>query len=347
MTTPSPKTPKLAILAALLIIYLVWGSTYLAIRIGLEGWPPALMAGTRFVIAGALLLVVGRLRHEPWPQSWAQIRTVTIAGILMITIGNFSVVWAELFVPSGMTAVIVATVSLWMIILEGLRPNGEPVTLAKLFGVIIGLTGVAVLMMPELNGGQSRNALVGQFGLLLGSLSWAAGSIYTRHAPIPKSTTIGSALQMLAGGLVLLFISEIRGEFAEFEFALIVGKPLFAIAYLIVFGSAIAFTAYIFLLHRAGPALASTYAFVNPVVAVILGTIILDEPVTPWLLAGTVLVILSLAVIQQAKLRKLARLVEKSHVPEGGTQPPSARVLIQNLDAKFIATKTEPHPYRK
>jgi len=299
-----PPTSRLAVLSALLIVYLVWGSTYLVIRIGLEAWPPAIMGAVRFTLAGCLLVLWGRLRREPWPSAWPQVRTAAIAGVLMISAGNFSVVWAEQYVPSGMTAVIIATVSLWMIMLEGLRPGGERVTLMKVLGVTIGLAGVAVLMSLELRNGQNRNAVIGQIGLLLGSLSWAAGSIYTRHAPGPKSHILSSALQMLAGGFGLFLLAGIRGEFARFELARLAGEPLWAMAYLIVFGSALAFTAYIFLLHRTGPALASTYAFVNPVVAVILGALILNEPVTIWLIVGAALVILSLIVIQQAKLRK-------------------------------------------
>ncbi len=300
----SPPTLQLAVLSALLIVYLVWGSTYLVIRIGLEAWPPALMGAVRFTSAGGLLLLWGKFRREPWPSAWPQVRTVVIAGVLMMGAGNFSVVWAEQYVSSGMTAIIIATVSLWMIVLEGLRPGGERVTLMKVIGVMIGLAGVAVLMAPELRNGQNPNAVIGQIGLLLGSLSWAAGSIYTRHAPGPKSHIMSSALQMLAGGSALFLLAGIRGEFAGFELARLAGKPLWAIAYLITFGSALAFTAYIFLLHRAGPALASTYAFVNPVVAVILGALILNEPVTTGLIIGAALVILALIVIQQAKLRK-------------------------------------------
>lgn len=304
MTAATP-TSKFAILAALLIVYLVWGSTYLFIRIALAAWPPAMLGGIRFVAAGMLLLLWAALRREPWPKVGRQIRAVAIAGVLMITGGNFSVVWAEQYVPSGMTAVIIGTVSLWMIVLEGLRPGGERVTLLKLIGVAVGLAGVAVLMTPELRNGQSHNAMRGQIGLLFGSLSWAAGSIYMRHTPTPKSPLIGPGLQMLAGGAGLLSLAGIRGEFMAFDWARVIGKPLWAMAYLTVFGSALAFTAYIFLLHRTGPALASTYAFVNPVVAVLLGTLILDEPVTIWLLMGTVLVIVSLIIIQQEKLRRL------------------------------------------
>jgi drug/metabolite transporter (DMT)-like permease len=328
------KVSKRNIALALLVVYLVWGSTYLAIRIGLEAWPPALMGGARFTVAGMLLLMWGRFRNEPWPNAAVQIRTVAIAGILMFSVGNFSVVWAEQFVPSGMTAVIIATVSLWMIILEALRPGGERLSLAKMLGIAIGLGGVAVLMAPELNGAQNQNALLGQVGLLIGSLAWAAGSIYTRHAPIPRSNTISAGMQMVIGGLLLICLSGLIGEFESFAWHKVGSKPFWAMIYLTLFGSALAFTAYTFLLRHASPVLASTYAFANPVVAVVLGTIILDEPVTAYLLAGSILVIIALVVIQQARAREgkksLANLIQPlSPSPLGAP----ARAVTQNCRA--------------
>jgi drug/metabolite transporter (DMT)-like permease len=210
-----------------------------------------------------------------------------------------------------------------------------------MLGVAIGLGGVAVLMAPELNGTPNKNALLGEMGLLIGSLSWAAGSIYTRHAPIPKSNTMSAGLQMLAGGFILLCISALSGEFPKFEFARISGKPLLAVAYLIIFGSAIAFTAYTFLLRHAGPALASTYAFVNPVVAVVLGSLILDEPVTSWLLAGSTLVIISLGVIQQARLRKAIQMAAFSKRAESKHQPSSLLFSLPQRNAGALQATCE------
>ena len=183
----------------MLTVYIVWGSTYLAIRVGLDGWTPFMMGATRFIIAGFVLMLLGWRRHESFPKSWPELRTASVAGFLMLTLGNGGVVWAEQYVTSGMTAVIIATVSLWMMGLESLRPGGEPMSWAKFLGAVIGLAGVATLMADELFNGHDKNIFIGQLLLLVASLAWAAGSIYSKHAPMPKSTLMGSAVQMLAG----------------------------------------------------------------------------------------------------------------------------------------------------
>ena len=302
------KGGRIAVIVALLTVYLVWGSTYLAIRVGLDGWPPFLLAGSRFVIAGALLLLFGCLRKEPLPRSWPQARTVMITGVLMLAMGNAGVVWAELYVASGVVALIIATVSLWMMALESLRPGGERMTWAKFGGALLGLSGVALLMAPNLSNNHTNDqALLAQIILLGTSLSWAAGSIYSKHAPMPKSTIMSSGAQMLVAGFVLCVLAAATGEFAEFRLERAAGAPLWALLYLIVFGSCLAYTAYMWLLRHSSPALASTYAYVNPVVAVILGALLLNEPVTAWLIAGSVLVLASVFVIQHARMRLAAR----------------------------------------
>lgn len=310
--TKQPHQRRVTVVVALLTVYIVWGSTYLAIRIGLDGWPPFMLAGSRFVAAGSALWLFGLWRKQPLPQSWPQLRTVIISGLLMLTCGNAGVVWAELYVASGMTAVIVATVSLWMMLLEALRPGGERMTWAKFGGAVVGLVGVSVLMAPHLSNshnspsGSWDKALLGQFILLGASLSWAMGSIYSKHAPMPRSNIMGSAVQMLAAGVALFVMAGSTGEFAQFDLSRATGAPLFALLYLIALGSCVAFTAYTWLLRHTSPALASTYAYVNPVVAVILGTLVLDEPVTPYLIAGSFLVIASVLAIQHARMRLAA-----------------------------------------
>ncbi len=300
---------SLAVLIALLTVYIVWGSTYLAIRIGLDGWPPFMLGATRFIVAGIILWFLGWRRKESFPKKWVELRTAIIAGFLMLTLGNGMVVWSEQYVTSGMTAVIIATVSLWMMGLESLRPGGEPMSWAKFFGAVIGLAGVATLMADELFNGRDANVFIGQLALLGASFAWAAGSIYSKHAPMPKSTLMGSSVQMLAGGFALLILAGYNGEYTEFDAsAALSGRSLWALIYLTIFGSCIAFTAYTWLLRHSSPALASTYAYVNPVVAVFLGAIILDEPVTMKLILGSALVLLSVFVIQRARMRLAARL---------------------------------------
>lgn len=298
---------KTAVLSALLIVYLVWGSTYLAIRLGLDGWPPFLLAGCRFITAGLIMLGLGWWRKEPMAWSWAQLRTVIITGIFMLAIGNAGVVYAELYVASGVVALIVATVSLWMMGLEALRPGGERMSWAKFGGAILGLGGVAALMAPNLTNGHNEKAFMAQMLLLGSSLAWAGGSIYSKHAPMPTSTIKSSAGQMLSAGITLMFMAYGAGEFSKFDSSRAFGAPLWALLYLIIFGSCLAYTAYAWLLRHSSPALASTYAYVNPVVAVVLGALFLDEPVTAWLMVGSVMVLVSVFVIQHARMRLAAR----------------------------------------
>jgi len=318
MTQPQ-RGQSLKVAVALLTVYLVWGSTYLAIRIGLDGWPPFLLAATRFITAGLLLLMFGFLRHEPLPTAWLQWRTLIITGVLMLTIGNACVVWAELYVASGMVAVIVGTASLWMMLLDAMRPKGERMTWAKLAGAILGLAGVAVLMAPQLANGGNDHALWGQLVLLGGSLSWAFGSVYSKHAPMPRSNVVGSGVQMLVAGFVLFVLATATGELASFDGHRVLGAPLWAVSYLITFGSCVAFTAYSWLLRHTGPALASTYAYVNPVVAVLLGTMLRHEPVTHGLLLGSALVLLSVFAIQRARVKLAAQLAREARSPSAAT----------------------------
>jgi drug/metabolite transporter (DMT)-like permease len=281
-------------------VYLIWGSTYLAIRFAIETIPPFLMAGTRFLIAGSLLYAWTRLRgaQRPTRIHW---REAAIIGALMLLGGNGGVTWAEQRIPSGLAALLVAAVPMWIVLLEALRPGGARPSAWTLLGLVMGLLGVALLIGPaNLTGGQHVD-LVGALVVLIGALAWAIGSLYSRQAQLPSVSLQGVALEMLAGGLFLVLAGGITGEGAKLDISSISARSLAALAYLIVFGSIIAFTAYLWLLRATTPARASTYAYVNPVVAVFLGWALADEPLTAQTLIAAAVIVSAVAMITTAR----------------------------------------------
>jgi drug/metabolite transporter (DMT)-like permease len=285
--TVSSRKPGIAVVAALVTIYLVWGSTYLAIRIALEGFPPFLMAGTRFLIAGTLLYAFVRLRGAPAP-SLRQVVGAGAVGCLLLVGGNGGVVFAEQTVASGLTALGVATVALWSALFAGLW--GVWPRRAEWFGLAVGFGGVALLSL----GGSFRASPVGAAALAVGTLSWAFGSMWSRHLDLP-SAMMAAAIEMLTGGVVLVSLGmAVHEPWPVLHSA----RPLWALAYLVVFGSWLGFSAYVYLLRRVRPAVATSYAYVNPVIAVLLGVGFAGERVAanewlamPVILAGVALVV--------------------------------------------------------
>ena len=285
------------LIAAFAAVYIIWGSTYLAIRFAVQTLPPLLMASARFVIAGILVLLWARWREgAAWPNR-VEWRVGVIGGALLLLGGNGGVSWAEQHVPSGIAALLVAIVPLWMVLLDWLRPGGTRPRAAVFAGVTLGLVGLAVLVGPDaLKTGSSADAL-GALVLVLASLSWAAGSLYTKFAPRAASTTIGTGTQMLAGGLTLLVAAIVAGEPARLDLAHASTSSLVAFAYLLTFGSLIGFTAYVYLLAHTTAAKAATYAYVNPVVAVLLGWAIGHEPVTMRTMLAAAVILGGVAII--------------------------------------------------
>lgn len=275
--SPSSSPSLLRVAVALGAVYVIWGSTYLAIAVAVETLPPFWMAGVRFVISGALLYGLALWQGAPQPTlvHW---RSAALVGALLLCIGNGGVVWAEQHVPSGVAALLVATVPLWMVLLEWragrVRPRPEVFA-----GLLLGFAGLVILVGPgELLGGRGVHP-VGAVVLVLASLSWAAGSVYSRRAPLPQSQFLGTGMEMLAGGALLLLAGTVAGEWARLDLAAVTPRSWLALLYLIVFGSGVGFTAYIWLLRHVSIAKVATYAYVNPVVAVLLG----------WALAGEAL----------------------------------------------------------
>ncbi len=294
-----PRPSRVKLVAAFAALYIIWGSTYLGIRYAIETLPPLLMAGVRFMLAGAIMYGVLRLRgaEPPTREQW---RTAAIVGTLLLLGGNGGVVWAQQRVPSGIAALLVATLPLWMVTIEALRPRGRRPSLGVMAGLVLGLVGIGVLVGPGAIGGW-RVDPVGAAVLILASLAWAAGSIYSRTAPHPPTPLLSTGMQMLAGGFALLLAGSVRGELGALDTMQPSLRSVLAMAYLVIFGSLIGFTAYVWLLRVSTPAKVATYAYVNPVVAVFLGWAIAGEPVTTRTLVAAAIIVGAVALITTAQ----------------------------------------------
>lgn len=292
----APVTPKRtprrritgAVWAALAIVYVVWGSTYLGIRVVVETMPPFLSAGARFITAGLLLAALLAWRHgrAVLRVTRAQLASAAVVGLLLLLGGNGVVVLAETSVPSGLTALLIAVVPAWVVLLR--TAFGERPGVGAYTGVLLGLAGLAVLTLPGLSGDVR---IGGVLLVILATLMWSVGSFTSSRIPMPRNPFTASAYEMVAGGLGCLLVGLGRGEQRGLDLAAVSARSWTALAYLIVFGSLIAFTAYAWLLQSAPLSLVATYAYVNPVVAVLLGALLLHEALTwPIVLGGTVVV---------------------------------------------------------
>ena len=307
---PEPNAPvesaagaapsRARILAAFAAIYLIWGSTYLGIAIAIQTTPPFVMAGVRFVIAGMMLYAWMRLRGAPRPTRANWIAATIVGGLLLLG-GNGAVVWAEQRVPSGIAALLVATLPVWLVLLDWARPNGTRPSGLVLAGLAMGLVGVGALVGPATLMGGNRIDVIGALVLMGGSISWAAGSLYSKEARLPTSTALGMAMQMLAGGGLLLLAGTVAGEWSAVDLGAISTASAGAILYLIVFGSLIGFTAYMWLLRVAPPARVATYAYVNPVVAVFLGWLVLGETISARTVLAAAIIVGAVALIVSAR----------------------------------------------
>ncbi|RMH18701.1 MAG: hypothetical protein D6696_12505 [Acidobacteria bacterium] len=305
---PFPLRQALAFAA----VYLIWGSTYLAIRFAIETLPPLAMAGVRFLLAGLLLYGVARLRGAP-PPSAVHWRSAAIVGGLLLLGGNGAVVIAQQWVPSGLAALLVATEPLWVALLLLAWPGGEVRPTLRTFAtLLLGFAGAALLIAPSKVLAGEPVFLPGALLVLAASLSWAGGSLYARNAPVPEQPGMATALQMLAGGALLLACGVLRGELTGFDPASVSRTSAVAWLYLVVFGSLIAFSAYSWLLRTTEPTLVATYAYVNPVVAVILGWLLAGEPFGPRtvvaaaLILGAVIALSSDSAARRRRARALA-----------------------------------------
>jgi drug/metabolite transporter (DMT)-like permease len=298
--TGRAPAPRLRVAAAFAIVYVVWGSTYLAIKFAIDTIPPFLMAGSRFALAGALLYIytARTLAPAPTPRQWWNAASV---GVLLLALGTGGVVWAEQRVPSGLTALVVAAMPIWLVTFEAIRPRGRRPSALAVAGIVIGLVGQAILARaPAAPGGHATVSLVGLAVLLGATMSWAAGSLRARLVDLPASRLRTTAIEMLAGGAALLLAGAIDGEWAAFDPARLSAASVAAWLYLIVFGSLVAFTAFVWLNETVAPARVATYAYVNPVVAVALGWAFLGEPITARTVVAAVVILGAVLVINLA-----------------------------------------------
>lgn len=288
------------LIAAFTAVYLVWGSTYLAIKYAIETLPPFLMAGSRFFMAGAILFFAATRSADfemPKREHW---KTSLIVGTLLLLGGNGLVVFAQHYISSSLAALLVATEPFWIVILSWLwLKNGRP-GFRVAFGLVVGFIGVALLVVGQSKGGVFAGGygqLIGTLAIIGAALSWATGSIYGIKAPAPKSSLTTAGMQMMSGGAVILTVSAVTGEMFNFDISAVSGRSWLAAGYLMIFGSIVGFTAYSWLLKNAQPSMVSTYAYVNPVVAVLLGWSIAGETLTGTVLAGAAIIVGSVALV--------------------------------------------------
>jgi len=290
---------KTKIWIALLAVYFVWGSTYLVIRFAVETLPPFLSAGLRFLVSGAILLIWRRAAGDAMPTR-RQWRSAAVVGILLLLGGNGLVSWAEKTVPSGVAALVIGAVPMFMVIADALRPNGVRPTGGVIAGLTIGFAGIYLLVGPSEFSGDLHLNPFGVSALLIAGLLWAIGSVYGKTADLPKSALMTTGAEMLTGGLALMAVSAGCGELKGFSFSVVSADSWLALAYLIAFGSMIGFVAYAWLLQNAPIPLVSTYAYVNPLVAVFLGNRFAQEPLTPRILAASAIIVGSVVFINSA-----------------------------------------------
>jgi drug/metabolite transporter (DMT)-like permease len=284
------------LIIAFATVYIVWGSTYLAIRVAVETLPPFLLAGIRFLIAGGVMFAWLRWKGVPLPdrQQWLH---SAIAGSLMLLGGNGLVVWAEQTVPSTLAALLVALTPAWFALLDWVRPAGKRPALQTAAGIIVGFFGVAMLVSGSgLSAPNGAANFSGVAALVLAGICWAAGSLWARYNAKPESPWMNAAVQMICGGAALLVLSCFNGEPAQFQYAHVHRQSWLALAYLVLFGSWLGFSAYVWLLKTTTPARVATYAYVNPVVAVLLGHLILSEPFGPRALGSAAVILAGVAI---------------------------------------------------
>jgi drug/metabolite transporter (DMT)-like permease len=312
----TPRPPRWQILLAFAIIYLVWGSTFLAIRMGVHEVPPFLFAAMRFFAAGVILHAWVRAKGMPSPSAreWA---SASFLGLLIFVMDYGLLFWAEKRVPSGIAAVMLATIPVFMSLSEILFLRTQKLTLRLGLAMLAGLAGVAVLVNPSAGFCQPAVDMLGAAALVIASISWSIAAILTRMLPLPESKVMSSSAQMLTGGFFLLLTSALLGDFEGFSVRAVSVGVWFELAYLVVAGSIIAFTAYTWLIHHESPTKVGTYAYVNPVVAVLLGYFFGGEALGARTVAGTLLVLVSVIVITTTpKPLNSARLTRETEMAE-------------------------------
>ncbi|MGX4585951.1 drug/metabolite exporter YedA [Paenibacillus chitinolyticus] len=292
--------------AALMSVYLFWGGTYLGMKVAIETIPPFTMGGVRFLSAGLILYVLARLTGEKRPNA-KEWKSAGITGALLLLCGNGVVAWAEQRVPSAIASLLVATVPLWMLVFGWMGRSRNKPSAGIVIGLLLGFAGIVILVAHPGSTSGGNLDMLGIASLLLASVSWSIGSLYSRKAKLPESPLLSTALQMIIGGALLLIAALVLGEWSGLQPSTITLRSYAALGYLIAFGSIVSYTAYIWLLKHAEPVLVSTYAFVNPVVAVFLGWSLAGEQLSPNSLTAAVFIIAAVVVITLSRKGKSTR----------------------------------------
>lgn len=316
-------------LIAYLIVCVFWGSTYLAIKVGVGELPPFLFAGLRFLAAGVLLLVLARALGDPLPRRSGDWRTLAIVGLFLLAGGNAFVVWAEQYTPSGIASVFVVTVAIWTAFFDTIIPGGSgDLNWRVVTGLVLGFLGTTLLV------GASpaeilKADLRGPLALTFASASWSLGSVYAKRRPTEVSPYMGAAIQMIVGGAVVTLVGSALGEWSSWHLS---PKGLGAIAYLVVFGSILGYSAYTYALRHASATIVGTYAYVNPVIAVLLGWLLLAEPITSRTLVAMSLILGAVVWIQFShKLRQTGRRAD-GRTENAPTARPPDRPTVRPLE---------------
>ena len=289
------------VIIAFTAVYIIWGSTYLAIRVGVQQLPPALFAGARFVTAGILLAIYARLSGQKFPTHLREWRTIAITALFMLVGANGLVVWGEQWVPSNQAALIVATTALWLAGFGTLGAHGQKLGPRTVLGLAVGFFGAAMLLLPE--NGFTLDHLWAQLAVLAACPLWAAGSMVAKRGRLTTPPLMVAALQSLVAGIVFCGFGFSTGEAVRWSWS---PQAMAALAYLIVFGSCFAYAAYIWLLHEVSPAALGTYAYINPLVAVVLGWLVLRETLSATQMAGTVVILIGVMLVSITRPKALA-----------------------------------------
>jgi drug/metabolite transporter (DMT)-like permease len=316
---PEPRPATWKILLAFAIIYFVWGSTFLAIRVGVREVPPLILAAIRFSIAGLALYawISARGEKQPTAREW---RSASLLGLIIFVFDYGLLFWSEQRVPSGVAAVMLATIPVFMALSEIIFLRTQRLTLRLVVALLIGIFGVAVLMAHSLNLGGAPVDKLGALALIFASISWSIASIFSRKLPLPPSKLMSSAAQMLTGGVLLTILAAALGEFHNFHPAVVSRAVWLSLLYLIVAGSIIGFTAYVWLLHHESPTKVGTYAYVNPIVAVLVGYFLGGEELTARTILGSLCILVSVIVITTMPAKKPAAVARlKSAVETAGS----------------------------
>ena len=294
-------------------IYIIWGSTYLAIRLGVETIPPFLMAGVRFLIGGSLFYVycIYKKAVKPTRKQWL---STAIVGTLLLVGGNGLVSWGEEFVPSGLAALLIATVPIWIVIFNAFHSRGSRPKFTVVVGIILGFLGVIALINPTNIGGFAEIDHFGALLIILASMFWALGSVYSKYADMPKSMIIAGGMQMIIAGVLLIILSMLTGELQDFELANVTSISLLSLGYLITFGC-VGYGSYIWLLQVTEPSNVATYAYVNPVIALFLGHLLASETISLWTIGCSTLILVSVIIIISFNRKSQKQLKINNPIP--------------------------------